>query len=52
MASGTLKVARIIPILFEAFGGRFELYRTAGAPWKNDKMFKINHPNVLLNKTL
>jgi hypothetical protein len=45
MARGTLKVARIVTILFGAFRGRFELFRTACAPLKIDKNFKINHPN-------
>jgi hypothetical protein len=46
MARGTLEVGRIVPILFGAFRGRFELYITACAPLKIDKNFKINHPNV------
>jgi hypothetical protein len=46
MARGTLKVGRIVPILFGAFRGRFELFRTAGAPLKIDKNFKINHPTA------
>jgi hypothetical protein len=45
MALGTLKVGRIVPILFGAFRGRFKLFRTACAPLKIDKNFKINHPS-------
>jgi hypothetical protein len=37
---GTLKVGRIVPIIFRAFRGRFELYRTTGAPGKTTKSLK------------
>jgi hypothetical protein len=46
MARGTLKVGRIVPILFGAFKGRFGLFRTACTLLKIDKNFKINHPSV------
>jgi hypothetical protein len=36
-ARGTLKVVRIVPTFFETLRCRFEQYRTADAPWKNDK---------------
>jgi hypothetical protein len=36
--------------LFCAFRGRFELFRTACAPLKIDKNFKINHPIQYLAK--
>jgi hypothetical protein len=46
MARGTLKVDRIVPILFGVFRERFGLLRTACAPMKIDKNFKINHPSA------